>query len=998
MEWVWSTGNDDSYNSNHDFVISKSHLHQTSYDLKSVNETILGYIVKFSGYFHDLGKINRFFQEKITNKKRQSDPYRHEVVSALMLYNIYSTFGCKTDNDFFSLFKSEDDIEKTFSIFDNGVLFDKRKHERYINIKVKRGLYENQTPMLSAILHLVLTHHKGLPGNIDGINNNISVSYRVDPFVHCAVPDHDYSDEDIDNCMHYEVSDRYEPPWKNSAWKTNVSALAQQVLGCEESFNLKEYYPFLEYYGKYNLIFGDYIISSDISKHSKVPGYYAKTSEEPGKFGQHIAEHTIEVGKMAHHIFRKNCNHTYKGITKNEIPNIIKYASANDKYIWQDTACYNINNIPDIKDNGMFGLLMADTGAGKTIAIPKIMNSLSDELRYTLLMGLKTLTLQSGNVYKNVIKFNEKQFSTIIGSDISKKLFAIDNGSEADDLFSFDLPICKYNNKYVKEFDFDAISVLKYKHKQFMASPIILATIDYFIHSVDVSRNSNTLLRMRVHTSDLVIDEVDALEYRDMLSVAKLAFITGLYGRKLLLSSATISPVIAKTFYQLYQAGYSLYCSFYNIPKKIYCGWFGNNSPHKVIECDSNETFSSTHEIYTSDFIDSGITKSSKRKGDILKIDNLTDSDDVYNAVVNQSYDLHNTFNTKIHGKELSIGLVRWNRIKNARDFAMYLANNVLDENYDVKVICYHSNMELLIRDYYEKNMDVILNRKNDDFYKQPELMEWIKNSSSKKLILIISSTSVEEVGKDHDYDWGIFDPISTRSAKQASGRINRHREYDISKPNVFFLNVPMRYISERSVDKHYPYSNPGIQSSTVTSPQLKLSTPYFDELMDFESMRDIIDSKWILKIPDCDVAELTHKEHLVLDDILNNGVLSVNNWYKDPYGILSTKHFKDDNRFRKPVRGTRKITLINIDGEDLWTMLSGKDDNVNKTLSSCNIVYKNRFLFNIDFDKQLEIYMKKLKVKDKKDAIYKFRRLEMMVYDINADIEYDFLLGGYMK
>ena len=40
----------------------------------------------------------------------------------------------------------------------------------------------------------------------------------------------------------------------------------------------------------------------------------------------------------------------------------------------------------------------------------------------------------------------------------------------------------------------------------------------------------------------------------------------------------------------------------------------------------------------------------------------------------------------------------------------------------------------------------------------------------------IVVATPVEEVGRDHDFDWAVLDVSSAQSLVQAAGRVNRHR------------------------------------------------------------------------------------------------------------------------------------------------------------------------------------------------------------------------------
>jgi CRISPR-associated endonuclease/helicase Cas3 len=51
-------------------------------------------------------------------------------------------------------------------------------------------------------------------------------------------------------------------------------------------------------------------------------------------------------------------------------------------------------------------------------------------------------------------------------------------------------------------------------------------------------------------SSDLVIDEVDDFDGRDLIAIGRLIHHAGMLGRKVMISSATIAPDLALGFYQ----------------------------------------------------------------------------------------------------------------------------------------------------------------------------------------------------------------------------------------------------------------------------------------------------------------------------------------------------------------------------------------------------------------------------------------------------------------
>ena len=74
---------------------------------------------------------------------------------------------------------------------------------------------------------------------------------------------------------------------------------------------------------------------------------------------------------------------------------------------------------------GFFGIDMASTGKGKTVANAKIMHSLRRDrsLRYVLALGLRTLTLQTAEEYRNRLRMDEEQVAEVIGSRAIGELY-----------------------------------------------------------------------------------------------------------------------------------------------------------------------------------------------------------------------------------------------------------------------------------------------------------------------------------------------------------------------------------------------------------------------------------------------------------------------------------------------------------------------------------------------------------------------------------------------
>ena len=89
-------------------------------------------------------------------------------------------------------------------------------------------------------------------------------------------------------------------------------------------------------------------------------------------------------------------------------------------------------------------------------------------------------------------------------------------------------------------------------------------------------------------------------------------------------------------------------------------------------------------------------------------------------------------------------------------------------------------------------------------------------------------ATPVEEVGRDHDFDWAVVEPSSYRSFIQLAGRIMRHRELvsELATSNMALMQFNLKGLKEKDVVFNYP----GYESS-----ENRLVTHDLKQLLDDE-------------------------------------------------------------------------------------------------------------------------------------------------------------------
>ena len=128
-------------------------------------------------------------------------------------------------------------------------------------------------------------------------------------------------------------------------------------------------------------------------------------------------------------------------------------------------------------------------------------------------------------------------------------------------------------------------------------------------------------------------------------------------------------------------------------------------------------------------------------------------------------------------GVAYSFGLVRVANIATAVDVARHLAKELPQ----ARVACYHANDWHIARFHKEKRLDFLLSRAEGDRHivADHEIRAFLDEAAHEErpdVPFIVVATPVEEVGRDHDFDWAVLDVSSAQSLVQAAGRVNRHR------------------------------------------------------------------------------------------------------------------------------------------------------------------------------------------------------------------------------
>lgn len=818
--------------------------------------------------------INVIEEKRGNNKsKRQYELFRHDIVSAIIWHRViikieddnYNLFDNKESklNKYFSDVHSEisliisqssyTNIESIF-IQDIQQIYYKIDLLGRINQPVKKSLfnkttvdevkkYYTQELTLTSILWLVLTHHRliGVKHETDESINNYNVyNFNKDNQLYCNLSDNiNFTEKDNLEKIRTNFTFNHNLPYQNKSWEQQLNnslseCLFQNNFKNEWLTSLDDKISFLSlltHYCRPFLIISDYLASVVKNKKDEALKYnnYIKNNNvvpinfanlDSDDFGDTLDSHLISV---------KNSSRLFTNLRHETISNATEFFShlhnyqtkklnseieskIINKFSWQNEA-FNFIKKNSKNTNAGFCVVISETGSGKTIGGAKIMKALQkDEMRYTLALGLRTLTLQSGESYRKSLGLTNKEIAVVIGSEINKKLFNINQKITGSDTVDND------DSQYVINYNSDADSSWKEKlstkhdlhsvnglfennYHKLIDAPIVVCTIDQIINITNLNKPSKIKLLPRIFSSDLLLDEIDSYSPPDLVHVGKLIYLYGLYGRKVTIMSATVSPIIIEELFNAYQKGIATFNYLNDKDLKINLFLISNLiKPYfSIIDKDKNIN------RITKDFIDDFIIQQNKTPSK-NKLNNIIpiDYDDWKDPIHKESISLHNKWKTPfiIDGNtyNVSVGFIKFNSVAQAREYAHYLftapkENLNLSDTFALSCLCYHSKFSPIELNNIEQELNKLVNRKDDE---SPDLINKLKELINKNfnnknktndLMIVISTTSILEVGRDHDYDWNILEPTSNKSFIQTAGRVLRHRGNECAESRISVLN-----------------------------------------------------------------------------------------------------------------------------------------------------------------------------------------------------------------
>jgi CRISPR-associated endonuclease/helicase Cas3 len=930
-ELVWIVGNRKKFN--HEGIVPVNTTQKNILKRQWENDwrylPLIKALAALAALFHDWGKASDYFQTKLITLKKTGDPLRHEWMSILLL----------------NVLVNGDTDEKWLKRLSDGTITTNeivtKVHEKYNGNQLKAPLSQ-LSDAACIIAWLILSHHR-LPfiekykgetlqdfkvifeqiNQTWGYENNIdAVQFKRD-IVDCfrfskGLPG------DSDKWLQYAK--------KNTRKMLDLLPLLQEAL-TDGSWRL------VLHYTRLSLMMGDHWHSSQNKDElwQTSCSLYANTDPKNNALKQRLDEHLVGVTKqaltMAHLLPAFECRND-ELLRAYDVKPLQKKSP--EKYSWQDTAVNKITtwrqqqeNLIDRYQFGFFAVNMASTGTGKTFANAKIMRALSmdgESLRYILALGLRTLTLQTGDEYRNRIKLDNDELAVLIGSRAVLDLHTKNqqtvgeeesqhSGSESEESL-LDNEI--FFEATIPESNLTTI-LLTDKNRQFLYAPVLCCTIDHLIAATESKRGGKYILpTLRLMSSDLVIDEIDDFDGTDLIAIGRLIHLAGMQGRKVMISSATIPPDLAEGYYNAYQAGWALFAQMRERNPIVTCAWIDEfktviNPISTTKENRGVAEYRQFHKLFVDKRCEYLQKQPSRRKAIIIPC-NLPESISDEESINHHFYSIIKDVVIEKHrhhyrvdgqsGKNVSFGVVRVANIKPCINLTRYLLNANFPEDIEIRTMAYHSQQILIMRSEQEKHLDAVLKRSQGEqlAFANELIKKHLQEISAPNVIFILVATPVEEVGRDHDFDWAVVEPSSYRSFVQLAGRVLRHRELSadgLISPNIALLQYNLKGLLNRNepVFKH-----PGYESNTN-----RLSSHDLYKLVNIEKLSERLDaqpriSKNDILRPQSDLADLEHTcIHQLLTDYNKKGPETIEGWLSGCWWLTAIPQvyvkFRDNNQ-----------------------------------------------------------------------------------------------------
>jgi len=822
-------------------------------------------LTALAALLHDLGKACAAFQARLRGELTERNQYRHEWVS-LRLFEAF--VGTDNDTGWLSRLAAPtqvDDESWLLRLKRDGIDCDSPPPFKSLR----------NAPLARAIGWLVLTHHRlpERPKENTGERSAFTVAGMKEILSQIEAT---WNETPTTSSL-----DVINPYWKfphglpvtTDHWKQQAARIAGRLLKlCAKPERKLPFSwldnPYVMHLSRLCLMLADHHYSSltDSSQRISVPsGYplYANTSGGEGLFNQTLDEHLIGVARHS-----QEATHALprfdESLSRLGRHRRLRQRSRDERFRWQNKAAdlaatMRVRSI----QHGAFIINMASTGCGKTLANARVMYALADPakgMRCAFAMGLRTLTLQTGRAFRDLLQLSDDELAIRVGGSASRALFEhYESLAEQSGSASRQALLDEDSHVDFIEGRHETHPLLRRvmhdgQVRALLSAPLLVCTIDHLTPATESQRGGRQIAPMlRLMSGDLVLDEPDDFDINDLPALTRLVYWAGLLGSRVLLSSATLPPSLVQGLFEAYRAGRMHFQAnrgelpgATGTPPQICCAWIDEFNELQS-DCGSTDGFEKAHGAFARQRLnalsDQALTDGRRRCELIpLPFESQKDPAILYDEFAKLSLGSACQLHSRHHsvdprsGKRVSFGLIRMANIKPLFEVALALFARGAPSGVRIHLCVYHSQFPMLIRSAIEHQLDTALNRRAPEaVFGLPDIRYRLDAHPERDQMFIVLGSPVTEVGRDHDYDWAVVEPSSMRSIIQLAGRVRRHREGKCTEPNLHLLNTNLRHCRNPNAPA---FCMPGFESVTFS-----LDDHHLEQLLR-SSERDVIDAR----------------------------------------------------------------------------------------------------------------------------------------------------------
>lgn len=772
---------------------------------------IIRLLAALAALFHDFGKAMAGFQTKLRNNAKTRDPYRHEWVSVRLFAAVVG--DARDDASWLArLARSELDGWAAFFVRDG--------------VDDTLPPLKSLPPLAQAVAWLILGHHrlptiKEVPRTSE--LQTIESSFTAD----WLSPDISADRRARADCWRFPDG----LPLGSIPWRERAARIARQLMQHPGEF-MQNWLdnPYVMHLARLALMLSDHYVSSLPSRDGLGEREYPlfANTDASGGLSQRLDEHLIRVSLTASSIGGRALPRLAWQLPRIARHRGFRRRTGEKPFLWQNHAFDLAEGLRRrAASQGFFGVNMASTGTGKTLANGRILYALADPghgARFTVALGLRVLTLQTGDAYRERLGLGPEDLAVLVGGGAVRELYdhqkdidreGVGNASD-EDIGNASSEGLLAQEVYVHfEGSLEDGPLNRWLEKQpqaLLQAPIAVCTIDHLIPATEGIRGGRQILPMlRLMTSDLVLDEVDDFDVSDLPAVTRLVHWAGMLGSRILLSSATLPPALVQGLFQAYMRGRGQYQNDHGelgAPLHICCAWFDEFA---ASSCDlaDHTRYLAAHEEFVSRRLGNLAAQPQRRRARICPVEIKTEPGnlwDVHQVLCRRLAGVLRDSIVELHGenhqvdprsgKRVSLGLVRMANIDPLVGVARQLAVLGMPEDHRLHLCVYHSRFPLYLRANIEARLDRLLKRHRPGaLFEDEEMRQCLSRYDEPNQVFVVMASPVAEVGRDHDYDWEVVEPSSMRSVIQLAGRLRRHRLEVHDAVNLHLLSTNFKQL-----------------------------------------------------------------------------------------------------------------------------------------------------------------------------------------------------------